>query len=197
MTAPPDLAAIRARLDAAVQGPYTVEHVRATTPGSHGVETSSSTIRDGGGCWICEVPGDIRTAEFLAAARTDVGDLLDECERLQGELADADRMYAVLLADHQKIRTERDAALAEVARLTAAERKLRLDHMTEVGQLVEENARLRAERLAEDAVVEAVERWADLYRGTTEGAPVLKTHDDDVIATVDALRAARAGKEGG
>jgi len=196
MTTPLDLAAIRARLDAAVQGPYTVEHVRATTPGSHGVETSSSTIRDGGGCWICEVPGDIRTAEFLAAARTDVGDLLDECVRLRGEIADMHRNGRYITNDEAardaarfKAERERDAAIAELARL-------------------------RAELLAEDAVIEAVlaeydaadayayhrnsADWSRLDANVQTRLLVAKNETGAAaIAAVAALRAARAGKDGG
>lgn len=99
MTTPLDLAAIRARLEAAP------EHIECRYVGRPYMEERE--------------PTDESKAAY-AAARTDVGDLLDECERLREV---ADRAEAVEQRMHER-RAERDAAIAEVARLTKREAKL-------------------------------------------------------------------------
>lgn len=72
-----DKQAIKARLDAATPGPW-----------KHFVWDQEHLVRDGNGRCIVDAVGlSLPNANFIANAPTDIGALLAEIERLEGELA--------------------------------------------------------------------------------------------------------------
>lgn len=172
MTTPLDLAAIRARLQA------------------------------GCNCGWGGPPGHDASCPCAAAesyARTDVGALLDECERLRKERDQAvsrlaeqeaewdaewkrlDAESDALAENANKAEDERDAALAEVARLSAE-----LDATTE--------SRDQAERGARDLSLEVTRIGNDLRLAHDE-RDVARRSLKHERAQVDALRAERLAED--
>lgn len=114
-----DLAAIEARANAATRGPWGVEQ----SPNDLYSALVVGTALDPGAPELaaCLTRAD---AEFIAAARTDVPQLVAEVRRLESALANANAVAADRIADRDKIcrdlMAERDEAREEAKQLRAA-----------------------------------------------------------------------------
>jgi hypothetical protein len=136
-----DLAAIRARADAATPGPWTVGRTTELDWGANPPGRIGDRIVDSDGVWprtrtvegthvaavgeMKRMVADMSSrgyrnsrfaadAEFIAAARTDVPALLDEVERLRDGLAARDRAGVELVGHLAAAVAERDAYQAVV-----------------------------------------------------------------------------------
>ena len=104
---PERLAEIRARAEAATEGPWG----RHPAPKGRGQRV---TNKDGATLFVNERPGQMRArvdATFIAAARTDVPELVAEVERLTNDLAvteaqaiDRDEAATILAQQVEKVR---------------------------------------------------------------------------------------------
>lgn len=111
------LAAIRARAEAATEGPWCTDSWEIY----QGAEYAAGATWIGETCRAGDTEGACADAEFIAAARTDVPLLLAEADRLRAELADAsnlrDHWHTEARASYDRITALEADRTADVPRL--------------------------------------------------------------------------------
>jgi hypothetical protein len=180
VSAPLNLDAIRARADAATEGPWRAErHIDFPSEPGYLVYVAPADGSEFGTAGDVGWTDHQADAEFIANARTDIPDLLAEVTRLRAELVQAELDVASLCALRDQQEREGFARLARIK------------------DIQDDRAALTAERDALAAVIEQVRAMAvHKVPPIFDDIPVVLTGEEvlAILATTpaDALEAAKA-----